>query len=337
MRDARKHLSYLDGWRGCAILLLLFGHFNPVQMIAGHWIYTARLGVECFFVLSGRLMAELLFVDRSPIPIFYWRRFTRIFPALWLFVAVSFFTIPGIESRDAFLALAFSANYFPVHDSLGHLWSLCVEEHSYVLLSAIAILARSRRFNVGLLLGLMASAFAVNGLIQTIYLQRTYVDVYLHSDVRAASVFAGASLFLVLRSKSLPSWLPVLAALIGLFIGVYDRAPDVLKYTLGTFALALSVATIDRAPSWCRCVLSVAPLRLVGVWSFSLYLWQQPFYVVKGLSLVARLACVTLLSLVSYFVVENPMRKKLNAAWRPSAIRQHSNREPLFDAPSGAP
>jgi hypothetical protein len=111
-----KHVDYLDGWRGGAILLLLVGHFAALPTISGHSFYTGRLGVECFFVLSGRLMAEILFLRQIPIGIFYWRRISRIFPALWLFLgALTFATVlyPQIDvtSLKALASVAFLVNY----------------------------------------------------------------------------------------------------------------------------------------------------------------------------------------------------------------------------------
>ncbi|CUT11418.1 hypothetical protein BF49_2498 [Bradyrhizobium sp.] len=37
----------------CAFLLLLFGHFNPVQMMAGHWICTGRLNSSGHLLLPA--------------------------------------------------------------------------------------------------------------------------------------------------------------------------------------------------------------------------------------------------------------------------------------------
>jgi peptidoglycan/LPS O-acetylase OafA/YrhL len=49
---SQKHLDYLDGWRGISIFLVLAGHFSLIPTIHGHDFYTARAGVEFFFVLS---------------------------------------------------------------------------------------------------------------------------------------------------------------------------------------------------------------------------------------------------------------------------------------------
>lgn len=57
-----NRILYLDGVRGLAIVLLMVGHFLTTR-----GVNFGRLGVELFFVLSGRLMAEILFVDRCEI------------------------------------------------------------------------------------------------------------------------------------------------------------------------------------------------------------------------------------------------------------------------------
>src|SRR5450432_1881589 len=77
-----KTIPYLDGWRGMAIVFVLFSHFfGPGSGWAG------AIGVTIFFVLSGLLMSELLFIRRVRLKDFFIRRFNRIVPLLWFFVA----------------------------------------------------------------------------------------------------------------------------------------------------------------------------------------------------------------------------------------------------------
>jgi len=105
-----RRLAYLDGWRGLSILLVLFGHF---AMHARSW--PATLGVELFFVLSGRLMADILFVERFPLAAFYKRRVSRIFPGLAVFVVATWLaargTALGFKLSAAASALSFTLNY----------------------------------------------------------------------------------------------------------------------------------------------------------------------------------------------------------------------------------
>ncbi|TIX35964.1 MAG: acyltransferase, partial [Mesorhizobium sp.] len=88
--SSRTRLAYLDGWRGLSIALVLIGHFFPVP-----GINLGVMGVEFFFVLSGRLMAEILFVERYPLKAFFKRRFSRIYPALLIFVVASMVALSG--------------------------------------------------------------------------------------------------------------------------------------------------------------------------------------------------------------------------------------------------
>jgi peptidoglycan/LPS O-acetylase OafA/YrhL len=317
------HLRYLDGWRGCAILLVLIGHFNPVQMIAGHWIYTARLGVECFFVLSGRLMAEILFVQRMPLGKFYWRRATRILPALWVFV-LAMLALGKTDSLSDY-ALTFIGNYHPLPDFLGHIWSLCVEEHAYLFLSLIAIWSRYQKINVPFVLAIFSLICVVNGLVQTKLFQRDYVAVYLHSDVRGASVLMASALYLWLRPHAMPGYVPILIAALGLSIGIYDGASDIVKYTVGTFCLAVAVATIDSAWRWTLTILSNRILVQFGLMSFSLYLWQQPFYIMKSnFNLQPILLGLLSVSLISFYLIEKPVRSFLNSIWMNRTTNGHA-------------
>jgi peptidoglycan/LPS O-acetylase OafA/YrhL len=104
-----------------------------------------RLGVALFFALSGYLMGELLFVKNVALPGFFKRRFSRVVPTFWLYVAVAFalatwfgaerYQVPGDELVSTLL---FARTYLPASVSIwaeqwpiGHFWSLNVEEHSY--------------------------------------------------------------------------------------------------------------------------------------------------------------------------------------------------------------
>jgi peptidoglycan/LPS O-acetylase OafA/YrhL len=319
-----KHVDYLDGWRGGAILLLLVGHFAALPTISGHSFYTGRLGVECFFVLSGRLMAEILFLRQIPIGIFYWRRISRIFPALWLFLgALTFATVlyPQIDvtSLKALASVAFLVNYLPEYsgNSLGHIWSLCVEEHAYIFLSLIAIIHRQWKINVPLILALVSIICVLNGAIQT-WIGRDYYQVYLHSDVRAASIFMSSALYLALKDfkpvgRAFGA-VPLLAIGSGFAVSMLYAMPDTIKYSVGTFLIALGLATLQ----WCwepaKRFLSSSAMTYLGLWSFSLYLWQQPFSMLLGeINSLVAVSLLFAVSLTSYYLVEKPARKLLNS------------------------
>jgi peptidoglycan/LPS O-acetylase OafA/YrhL len=285
MATRTRHLNHLDGWRGVAILGVLFDHY-----IGQFVINTGRLGVELFFVLSGRLMAEILFVQNSPIGEFFRRRVSRVWPALLLFIlAVTVaFSGPGrlhVPALNSLAALTFTANYVGAAGHrcfvLDHIWSLCIEEHTYVFLAVIAVLVRRGWVDaIGACL-FAAAACIVSGAFQTYALHGDYYAVYWRTDARASSILLGCACYLSLRkypdfSSRFNQHSALIFGILGLAFSSL-HVPDLLKYSLGSACLALAVCLIDRADRRVLAILGHPALVQIGLLSFSLYLWQQPF------------------------------------------------------------
>ena len=194
-RARRSRLAYLDGWRGLSITLVLIGHFFPVP-----GINLGLLGVEFFFVLSGRLMAEILFIERYPLKKFFKRRFSRIYPALLVYVLVTMVALSGsfiaFKWKAALTALTFTYNYaailFTRAGALDHIWSLCVEEHSYVTLAVISLIVAARRQWLVPLLGGLSVLAMVNGAISYSVLGLGFEASYWRTDTHIASILLSA-------------------------------------------------------------------------------------------------------------------------------------------------
>lgn len=301
-----------------SVLAVLIGHFMPIPHVNA-----GRLGVEMFFCLSGRLMAGILFLEHYPLRPFILRRISRVWPALYVFIAASAiaFSGPGplhIETVDIIGALTFTANYVgilihrsPVFD---HLWSLAVEEWSYLLLALLALLCR--RNGQSPLPWLMAGAglCIVNGLAQTLA-GGDYYAVYWRTDVKVGSILLSCATFLWLRGRAIHPLVPIIAGGLGVLLN-FEVIPDPVKYSFGTLLLAIAMATIDEAPVWLHRLLSNQPIRQIGLWSFSLYLWQQPFFKLQGYPLLPRLAAAIVLGILSFKLIENPARRRLNRLLR---------------------
>ena len=130
-------LKQLDALRALAVILVLGHHvtWNPI------WVRYGWSGVDLFFVLSGFLISGLLFREykqHNDIQIlrFWTRRALKIYPAYYLLI---FLTIGGRLLAGTPLGwncvwpdLIFMQSYW--QGSWGHLWSLAVEEHFYILL-----------------------------------------------------------------------------------------------------------------------------------------------------------------------------------------------------------
>jgi peptidoglycan/LPS O-acetylase OafA/YrhL len=171
------HRPWLDGLRGVAILLVLGGHLH---LLGGGFV-----GVDVFFVLSGFLITSLLVEEwqrRGSIsfPRFYLRRALRLLPALLtLLLACYLLTVlfrPADEAvfrKEMVVAACYVANWPTLHQTglptLGHTWSLSLEEQFYLLwpwlLYGLLRSGLGRRETVLLVcLGIAASA-AVRGVL----------------------------------------------------------------------------------------------------------------------------------------------------------------------------
>jgi peptidoglycan/LPS O-acetylase OafA/YrhL len=319
--DAHGRLLYLDGWRALAIGGVIIDHFGTAK-----GINLGRAGVELFFVLSGRLMAQLLFVQNSGLGNFYYRRFSRVYPTvvaliLGLLAAAWLLHRPLVDPIGVASALTYTYNYVSLagyrSGMIDHLWSLCIEEHTYLFLGVLALaVRRAPRCLWYVLVGTLL-ANLLDGLISTLVLKQTYYEVYWRTDVRMASILMGAAAFMLKQQGRLElsgAW-PIALGLIGVALNT-NLVPDPVKYSVGSACLALAVANIDGAPLPVRRALSTKALTWVGLISFSLYVWQQPFslgrqhpVILRLIPLSAALAC----ALASFYWVEQPLRRWLNA------------------------
>lgn len=319
-----RHIAVLDGWRGLAVMLVIVGHFGADAHIP--WLST--LGVDLFFVLSGRLMAEILFVRKTPLPQFFARRFTRIFPTMAIFVVVMAVLFYGTSLWPGFVgigsALTFTINYVIAIRGgfvlvLDHLWSLCVEEHSYIFLGIVAFLYRERapRFAIAAIavIGLLATA---NGIIQSDVYGRDFYAVFWRTDVAAAPIFIAAAMFLVLgpyRNRPIVNrWAPF-ALVLGIIARLWGEDAFV-SFGCKTVLLAFAVTVIEHSGRLMRLIFETPILRHLGQWSFSLYLWQQPLYKLATkdmMPLWLALPLALICGIASFYLIERPTRTGLNA------------------------
>ncbi|HSY05867.1 MAG TPA: acyltransferase [Steroidobacteraceae bacterium] len=317
MKSDAGHMAYLDGWRGLAILMVLLAHFTPV-----HGIDLGRFGVDLFFVLSGLLMSRILFEQRTPIGRFYRRRASRILPAFVLFVViiVAIFDLVGLPTSGQELAalLTFTSTYatdvWKLKAPLGHLWSLNVEEHCYLLLAVIAAIGAVRARAAAAMLGL--AGLTLVAIAAHFLLSRDPNAPYLlNTECAATGLLASAGYRAIAHRWRPPTWCVPLAILAALACYA-ARVPWYAPVALSPFLLAFAVNHVGGCAPLRR-VLEVRALGVLGLISYSVYLWQQPFYKFQAafpfhtavLGALALGAC-------SFYFFESPIRRWLNANWR---------------------
>lgn len=145
-------LAGLDHLRALAIITVLFYHYRMFQH--PQWLDEIMgfgwTGVDLFFVLSGYLISSQLFANMAAgksisLPEFFIKRFFRIIPA-YLVVLAIYFLIPAFHEREAlpplWKFLTFTQNFdFDIKNfgTFSHVWSLCVEEHFYLLFPLVLV------------------------------------------------------------------------------------------------------------------------------------------------------------------------------------------------------
>jgi len=153
MQSPAEHYLSCDYWRGIAILSVVLFHFDFFRF--------GYLGVDLFFVLSGFLVSRSLIDQMNKrgkifLSRFFVARFLKILPMYFCFLVLGNAVAFALYSRthpEQFIPLSdlakyafFFLNYRSTnHFSFDHIWSLCVEEHFYLLLPLGLLLISSLR------------------------------------------------------------------------------------------------------------------------------------------------------------------------------------------------
>ena len=324
------HHKPLDGLRGLAVLMVVFGHganhglgpFGPDSMMI-----RGKLGVYLFFVLSAYLL------DRQIIKMFqqgraqwdYWRyyfsrRILRIFPLFFLALVV--------------FRLANAAGLKVVIHSWGQLWEhLALQrgdhifwsipvEFKYYLISPILLyfFHRVLRWNLWAM-GITFAALFVGVYQYSVRWQPDgtstllYLNIFLMGTLVAVLERCVPNFWNALRTfkpASSLGWSVILA--FSLWSWKIDDFTSINTFlpAAGLWSIALA-ATFG--PGWWASLLSFKPLRWVGKVSFSMYLFHIPVLMcVKILDWnpavlwMVYLSATAVVCAVTYLCVEYPLQ-----------------------------
>ncbi len=169
------HIPAFDGFRGLFVLQVVLYHALVTDFLEGSPII-----IDWFFVASGFLITSLLLderrsTDNTDLRRFYQRRALRLFPAMYLMiavatvlliVAVNFVPAARAELGSWWIEPLAAATYCyyivaafmpgTLDGVLGHTWSLTVEEQFYFiwpLVFVVAMRAKRRSADLRLIVG----------------------------------------------------------------------------------------------------------------------------------------------------------------------------------------
>ncbi|MDJ0757878.1 MAG: acyltransferase family protein [Woeseiaceae bacterium] len=337
-----KYRAEIDGLRAVAVVPVLFFHAGFEQFSGGF------VGVDVFFVISGYLITSIIWKEMEQgsfsLLDFYERRARRILPALFFVILVSIpFAWIWLLPRDLLdfaqsivAVVTFSSNvlfwlesdYFATAAELKpllHTWSLAVEEQYYILFPLFLMVMWRSGANV--IYCVLAFVFAISlAMAQWSAFSHPNAAFYL-LPTRGWEILLGAfcAFYLMKKGAVACTVFSQTGSAFGLILiaiavhGFDESTPTPSLYTVvPTLGTAL-VILLAVPGTLANALLSRKVFVMLGLVSYSLYLWHQPILALAkyrspqelsaGYSLWLLFISV-LLAIVSWRTIEAPFRRK---------------------------
>ncbi|MBB6599042.1 acyltransferase [Luteimonas sp. MC1825] len=305
------------------------------------------VGVDVFFVISGFLITGIITrqMEKGEFSFleFYERRARRILPALFVVLIISsigalFVLLPSDLERFAKSLIASllsvsnfwfwsQGGYFGSASEMApllHTWSLAVEEQFYIALPLALFLVY--RWAPRHVFSFTAGVTVVTFIAAAFFVSTRTPEVFYFSPFRAWELSLGGLLAVrrppAVTSKFHRQWIAAAGLLLVVVPAVAFNeetlfpGPSAALPCLGT---ALLIWTGMSGDSVVRRILATRLLVLVGLISYSLYLWHWPILVLakhavgQDLGLVSRLVLGGLafvMAFLSWKFVETPFRNR---------------------------
>ncbi|MFT5284546.1 MAG: peptidoglycan/LPS O-acetylase OafA/YrhL [Planctomycetota bacterium] len=308
VQPGTRRLLALDVLRFVAVFLVLVHHALPGWLRAvpvphelskaiarGGW-----LGVDLFFVLSGYLIAGLLFREYKlnqniRFGRFLVRRGLKIYPAFYFLLAITVLTAwvtRGTVPRNWLSELLFMQSYFG--GIWGHTWSLAIEEHFYLVLPlALFLLLKLKtstrdtfawipRVCVGLCLAILALR-CVNALTTEFSPLTHFKPTHIRADALIFGVLLSylhnfrtksfedfcSRYYYCLVAGGLWLWLPA-------FLGDLKTTPFLYSLGFTQFYIGSGMLVSAFVVRGIRANRFTKTLATIGTFSYSIYLWHWP-------------------------------------------------------------
>jgi peptidoglycan/LPS O-acetylase OafA/YrhL len=325
MEKTSNRIPSLDGLRTISIALVVISHifhsFGKTDTL-----FLGNLGVRVFFVISGFLITGLLLKETEKhgeinLTRFYFRRTFRIFPPFYFYLSVMFLltllNVFEIPLKSFFYSAFYISNYFdPIHWNLTHTWSLSVEEQFYLLFPSILFLCGKRRSEKILLAIVVLTPF-IRYADYVIFQTGRWMNMGFHQTMDALAIGCLLAMFYdrlhanKFYLKLLNSKLIILLPVLILFGNLTGEHPKV--YALACSVMNISIAfcidwAVTNYQSNAGKILNSSPMITLGMMSYSIYLWQQPFFDEHSMLFWTRFPFnfigLAVMSVISYRFVE---------------------------------
>jgi peptidoglycan/LPS O-acetylase OafA/YrhL len=339
-----RHVPALDGLRALAILLVIphngdnFAHVAralvPLALVA----HAGWIGVQLFFVLSGFLITGNLIDSRRAsnyFSAFYARRVLRIFPLYFTTLIVGLLLLPALVKLSPEVLASFQHQVWywtflsnwtePFGKGVAtfpHFWSLAVEEQFYFIWPFVVHRLPERPLVV---LAVVIAVVALTIRAILVAAGAPPAAAYMFTACRMDALALGAAAAALVRMPGATLWLRahrryliwaalgtgLLAAALTNEFAAYDWTSLTYGQTLLGVAFALLILyavlqTDEGSRSWIIALLSSAPMRSIGKYSYAMYVLHLPISLLippesfTALGLWAMGAYVLTIAVLSY-------------------------------------
>ena len=311
MKSNLKYRPELDGLRGIAVIAVVLYHFEKILLNSN--IFTGGfIGVDIFFVISGYLISNLIFVELKKtnnfsFKNFYIRRAKRILPVLifiifFFGVLLNSILIPEKLSfyfKSAISSLLFISNLFfwktstvygaeeSINISLLHTWSLSIEEQFYIVFPFVIYI--SYKFFRNILIYIVVLSLITSFLLAN-FASMYYPSFNFYSlptriwEILFGTVIAYFETFKNLNLNKIKNikFFQVLFFLLILFFIFFGHDniyhPSIITLIPILFSIFVICFCRDKNLLLNKLLINKS-LVFIGLISYSLYLWHYPLFV----------------------------------------------------------
>lgn len=210
----------LDTLRALAIAAVMLYHLTAFGELPWRIFPVTGIGwmgVNLFFVLSGFLIGQQVLKpyqagEQLSIADFYKRRAFRILPSYLVVLSLYFLApgwreYPGLSPLWKFLTFTMNFGFSFDRRAFSHAWSLCVEEHFYLVLPLLVTLLMRRpsaRKTVASLVFVVVIGIALRAFLITHYPDDVLSSIYFPTTTRLDGLLFGVGLAILRTFR--PSW-----------------------------------------------------------------------------------------------------------------------------------